>query len=104
VAASPTPPPTATLAATTAPAASPTPGSTDGLTPPPGIPIVYVYATPDENTEPILRVVPGQSVVLIGRTADSEWIKIWLPGGQEGWIRNEALQLEIDISTLPIVE
>lgn len=91
---------------TTAPTATPeittTSPATD--TPPPGLPIVYVYATPDDTTAPILRVVPGQSVVLVGRTADSEWVKIWLPGGQEGWIRAAALQLDIDVSVLPVVE
>ena len=54
--------------------------------------------------QPQRRVSPGQSVVLIGRTADAAWVNIWLPGGQEGWIRAGALQLEIDISVLPIVE
>lgn len=98
-----------TTAATATPApteaATATPESvTSGETPPPGLPIVYVYATPDDSTAPILRVVPGQSVVLIGRTDDAEWVKIWLPGGQEGWIRAEALQLEMDVSVLPVVE
>ena len=97
VAASPTPRATATAAATD------TPGTSGDATPP-GLAIVYVYATPDDNAEPILRVVPGQSVVLIGRTADALWIKIWLPGGQEGWVRTEALQLEIDVTVLPVVE
>ncbi len=107
-----TPAATATATATSQatptdePAATPTPAATDGTggTPPPGLPIVYVYATPNDTAAPILRVVPGQSVVLIGRTADAAWVKIWLPGGQEGWIRAEALQLEIDISVLPVVE
>lgn len=94
---------TATIAPSETPDATP-PAGTNGDATPPGLPIVYVYATPDDATEPILRVVPGQSVVLIGRTADAEWVKIWLPGGQEGWIRADALQLEIDIAILPIVE
>jgi hypothetical protein len=81
-----------------------TPDTSAEATPPAGLPIVYVYATPDDTTAPILRVVPGQSVVLVGRTADAEWVKIWLPGGQEGWIRAETLQLEMDVSVLPIVE
>lgn len=101
---------TATATATTRPTETPEATATattepsDNLTPPPGLPIVYVYATPDDTTEPILRVVPGQSVVLIGRTADAQWVKIWLPGGQEGWIRADALQLEIDVTVLPVVE
>lgn len=110
---SPTTPATATVevtaAVTTTPestesATTPTPDTSAEATPPAGLPIVYVYATPDDTTAPILRVVPGQSVVLVGRTADAEWVKIWLPGGQEGWIRAETLQLEIDVSVLPIVE
>ena len=104
-----TPAATATTQATPTeqPPATMTPAATEdtaAATPPVGIPIVYVYATPDDSAAPILRVVPGQSVVLIGRTADAVWVKIWLPGGQEGWIRAEALQLEIDISVLHIVE
>ncbi len=108
-------PPTTTAAApaatATEPAATVAPSETATATPetsgeatPPGLPIVYVYATPDDSTAPILRVVPGQSVVLVGRTEDAQWVKIWLPGGQEGWIRAEALQLEMDVSVLPVVE
>ena len=113
-AAPPTPQATPTIAATSTlpatatsePAATTTPAATEdtAATPPAGLPIVYVYATPNDTAAPILRVVPGQSVVLIGRTADAAWVNIWLPGGQEGWIRAGALQLEIDISVLPIVE
>ncbi len=115
-AATDTPVPTQTAAATSAATATPpttataeasaTPVSTHdpNETPPPGIPVIYVYATPDETTTPILRVVPGQSVVLVGRTADAQWVKIWLPGDQEGWIRADALQLEIDVTVLPVVE
>ena len=111
-----TPAPTQTTAASpTVPAGAATTEATDEAptpptimdateTPPPGIPVIYVYATPDETTAPILRVVPGQSVVLVGRTADAQWVKIWLPGDQEGWIRADALQLEIDVTVLPVVE
>lgn len=86
------------------PGATETPGTSGEATPPTGLPVVYVYATPDANTAPILRVVPGQSVVLIGRNAEATWVKIWLPGNQEGWIQADALQLEIDIATLPVVQ
>ncbi len=121
-----TPAPTQTAAATTTPTATETAAATASATapaattaatlpstidptsaaatPPPGIPVIYVYATPDEATTPILRVVPGQSVVLVGRTEDAQWVKIWLPGDQEGWIRADALQLEIDVTVLPVVE
>ena len=94
------PSPTATDApATSAPTATTAPGMTgDGQS------VVYVYATPSDENAPILRVVPGQSVVLIGRTADSQWVQIWLPGNQQGWIRASAVQVEIDLDVLPVVE
>lgn len=94
---------TATAGAGTA-TVTPEPTGEANITPPAGIPIVYVYATPGEDSPPVSRVVPGQSVVLIGRSADAEWIKIWLPGDQEGWVRTDALQLDIDVTVLPIVE
>ena len=102
------PSPTATSApATTAPTVAPTattPPQTTGDGSPTELPVVYVYASPTDANAPILRVVPGQSVVLIGRTADSEWVQIWLPGNQQGWIRASAVQVEIDLSVLPVVE
>ena len=117
-----TPAPTATLAATATPLPSPTatnapattaativptattPPQTTGDGSPTELPVVYVYASPSDENAPILRVVPGQSVVLIGRTADSEWVQIWLPGNQQGWIRASAVLVEIDLSVLPVVE
>lgn len=100
-----TPPATATPEPTTAPpATATTPPQTTGDAPPTGLDVVYVYATPSDASAPILRVVPGQSVVLIGRTADSQWLQIWLPGDQQGWIRASAVQVEIDLAVLPVVE
>jgi len=102
-----TPTPAATSTATPAateeapPTAAPT---LDAGAPTPAIPVVFVYATPSDENAPILRVVPGQSVVLVGRSADSEWVQIWLPGNQTGWIRASAIQIEIDLAALPIVE
>ena len=98
------PSPTDTRAAATVAATSTTPPETTGDAPPTGLPVVYVYATPSDENAPILRVVPGQSVVLIGRTADSQWVQIWLPGDQQGWIRASAVQVEIDLEVLPVVE
>lgn len=106
--ATPEPSPTATpLPATAAPTVAPTattPPQTTGDGSPTELPVVYVYASPSDENAPILRVVPGQSVVLIGRTADSEWVQIWLPGNQQGWIRASAVQVEIDLDVLPVVE
>jgi uncharacterized protein YgiM (DUF1202 family) len=102
------PSPTATnVPATSAPTIAPTattPPQTTGDGSPTELPVVYVYAAPSDENAPILRVVPGQSVVLIGRTADSQWVQIWLPGNQQGWIRASAVQVEIDLEVLPVVE
>ncbi len=99
----PTKLPATSLPTATAVASATTPPEMTGNPPPTGLPVVYVYATPSDENAPILRVVPGQSVVLIGRTADSEWVQIWLPGDQQGWIRASAVQVEIDLAVLPIV-
>lgn len=73
-------------------------------TPRPPIPVIYVYAAPDETSAPILRVVPGQRVVLIGRTSDATWLKIWLEGDLEGWLRADTLKLDVDVQVLPVLE
>jgi uncharacterized protein YraI len=65
-----------------------------------GIP---VYRTPDDSTAPMVLVTPGQSVVILGRTADSRWIKIELPGDLVGWVRSEDIQLNIELALLPVI-
>lgn len=99
VTATPSPEPSPTETNTPAPTAVP-----DTAAPAPTAPTgVYVYPSPSDDAPPILRVVPGQSVTLVGRTADAAWVKVRLPGNQEGWLRAAMLQAEIDLSALPVV-
>jgi uncharacterized protein YraI len=105
--------PTDTREATHTPAPEPSPTATRTPTPTaaPDTPAptataaagVYIYPSPSDEEPPILRVVPGQSVTLVGRTDDATWVKVRLPGNQEGWLRASALQSEIDLLALPVV-
>lgn len=99
-----TPPPTATTGATPTATSEAPPEATGEETAPTDIPGIYVYDAPDGNATPIMRLLPGRSIVLLGRTADSTWLKIWLADNREGWVRADELQLTIDVDTLPIIE
>ncbi len=99
-----TPPPTATTGATPTATSEAPPEATSEATSPTAIPGIYVYDAPDGNATPIMRLLPGRSIVLLGRTADSTWLKIWLADNREGWVRADELQLTIDVDTLPVLE
>lgn len=90
-----TPAPTATATAT-----RPAPLPTATATQVPGVP---VYRTPNAATTPFATLAPGESVEILGRTADAQWIKISLPDDREGWVRAVDVQLDLDLDTLPIV-
>lgn len=98
------PAPTAT--ATSAPATE-EPTATTTTAVPPATPTagasVPVYRAPDDTEAPLLRVTPGQSVVILGRTADAQWIKIMLPVDIEGWVRARDVQLNLELDLLPII-
>lgn len=65
---------------------------------------IYIYEEPSTDSPALVRLVPGQSVILVGRTADSMWIKIYLPDGTEGWLLAALLQTEVPIDVLPVVD
>ncbi len=99
-------PPTATLVATSTPAATVEGGIT---LPPTGngpsvVPYYYVYASPLSTGDPLTAVDPGQVIVLLGRTADSQWVQIALPGGTTGWLQAQLIQASIPVEMLPVVE
>lgn len=45
----------------------------------------------------------GQSVQLIGRTADSSWAQVRLYNGVTGWVNASYLQSNVAISSLPVI-
>lgn len=46
----------------------------------------------------------GQTVAVIGRTNNSSWLKAKLENEQEGWIGSSALQTNVPVQSLPVVE
>lgn len=46
----------------------------------------------------------GQTVAVIGRTNNSSWLKARIENGQEGWIGSSALQTNVPVQSLPVVE
>jgi uncharacterized protein YraI len=64
---------------------------------------VLVYGSPSETAVPIVIIFPGQNVEILGRTADSAWLKIRLPFDLEGWVKTDSIRLDIEIELLPVV-
>lgn len=98
----PTPEATATVAAT-----KPVPRPPVTATIPAGssvVAYVYLYPAPDASAEPLQALNPGQSVTLLGKTADGLWLKARARGGPEGWLAAETLEGAADLGELPVVE
>ncbi len=99
------PPPTATLPAT----ATAHPTVEGGIPMPPTddtsvVPYLYVFPNPDGTGDPLTAVEPGQTIVLLGRTADSQWVQVAIPGVGTGWLRADVLQTAVPLEMLPVVE
>jgi uncharacterized protein YgiM (DUF1202 family) len=88
----------ATPASGDAPAVS-LPGGSDSTV----VPYVFIYDAPRQDAEALVSLVPGQTIVLLGRTDDFKWIKVSLPGAVTGWLEAEALQAQFPLGRLPVV-
>ena len=62
----------------------------------------YVRSGPGGNYSLITRLEAGDSMTLLGRTANSTWVQVYLPGGQQGWTAAAYLDTDIPIADLPI--
>jgi uncharacterized protein YraI len=49
-------------------------------------------------------VYQGSQLTLIGRNADSSWVKVRTPNGTEGWVNATLIQANVPISNLPVVD
>lgn len=65
---------------------------------------VNVRSGPGFDFGVITILYQGQSVAVIGRTNNSSWIKVRLGNDQEGWIGSSALQTNVPVQSLPVVE
>ena len=82
-------------------------------TPPPAqTPAVGVVNTGAVNVRsgpgygyPIITIAyQGYTFTLLGRTADSAWVKVQMVDGTQGWVNASALNTTVPVNTLPINE
>ncbi|MBL8057258.1 MAG: SH3 domain-containing protein [Anaerolineales bacterium] len=53
----------------------------------------------------VLRVLPqGQSLRVLGRSADSQWLEVRLPSGAGGWVFARYVKTTVEVARLPITE
>lgn len=63
-----------------------------------------VRAGPGINFTATAVVYQGTSLGLIGRTADSSWVKVQLSDGHAGWVNAAYIQTNVTISGLPVTQ
>ena len=52
----------------------------------------------------VLTAVPwGTNVSLLGRAAHTNWVKVRLAGGLEGWVNASYLNANVSVASLPII-
>lgn len=64
---------------------------------------VNVRAQPSNDVPGIVQLSWNTSGQAIGRTADSQWVRVTIPSGQSGWVAMSAIALDRDVATLPVV-
>lgn len=60
-----------------------------------------VRAAPDVGADAIATAVYENVLTVIGRSADDAWIQVDL-GEQQGWVQVSAVDLSVDLATLPV--
>ncbi|MBN2471111.1 MAG: SH3 domain-containing protein [Anaerolineae bacterium] len=64
---------------------------------------LYLRVLPDVKAPDFGRVEPMTPVLLLARTADSEWVQVQLEDGTTGWGRVNAVVADGEIASLPVV-
>jgi len=62
-----------------------------------------VLAAPDERAQAVSALSLHQGMMLLGRAANSAWIKVSLPGNLEGWVDAHFIRSNVPVDTLPFV-
>lgn len=65
---------------------------------------VNVRTGPGAQYDSFAVLYQGQSVAALGRSTNAEWIQIRLGNGAIGWVVLSAVQLSVDLYSLPVVE
>lgn len=60
-----------------------------------------VRAAPDAGADALDTAIYDYVLTVIGRSADNDWIQVDL-GDQQGWVLASAVDLSVDIATLPV--
>jgi uncharacterized protein YraI len=63
-----------------------------------------VRSGPGTQYGSIAVIYQGATATLIGRNADSTWVKIRLSNGTEGWVNASLIQMNVPISNLPVAD
>ena len=81
-------------------------GSTTEAPPAPTVgEAVTLRASPSEQADEVAQLRGGVPVTLVGRTEDSSWLVLSIPGrGVVGWAPAGAVQNAGDVSALPLVD
>ena len=105
---------TLTLSATAIPSGTPTLPSADQATPGPTampMPGAQVAAnasglrlrqTPGPAGTVIRELPAATPLVVVGRTADSAWLQVVTPAGEQGWVAAAYLVLSVKVESLPV--
>lgn len=88
--------PIANLPVAGAPTAPPAP-------PPQPADIRSLYSGPGTTFSIVGSVHQGQSVTLLGRNSQANWVKVLLDSGVQGWISASLVQSSVPILNLPVV-
>ena len=64
--------------------------------------VLNVRSGPDISYGVVAVVYQGQGVALIGRSADSSWVKVRLTNGVVGWVNAAYIQTVTTLNSLPI--
>ena len=100
----------AALTETLAPTMTLGPTITPSPTPPPEITAVVVATLanirsgPATNFDNLGTVALDEVVTLLGRSADTGWIRIKTKAGTEGWIWRPLIKMPVDVNLLPVVK
>ncbi|PID86369.1 MAG: hypothetical protein CSB13_03845 [Chloroflexi bacterium] len=88
------------------------PAVVDGATAAPAQPMAYnavvttgalhVRSGPSLDYPSVTVVNLGTEMNLIGRNAETGWVRVVLPGGQQGWVNPNYLYTTIDVNALPV--
>ncbi|NOX60537.1 MAG: SH3 domain-containing protein [Chloroflexi bacterium] len=99
---------TATPTATQTPTLTPTSTPTATLTPTPaptlaaqvGPVLAYLRSGPGTHYEPTIILGESEPIILLGRTADGQWLQVRTLNGDEGWVFAELIVAPAAINVL----